>query len=184
MNTIFTAERLFIRPFALSDEKLLYEAARESIEEIYPWLEWCHPDYTIEESRSWIASCIQHWQEKTEFTFAIFEREHQRLLGCCSVNSINRLHRFGNLGYWLRSSATGNGYATEAVLLLRSFIYSETDLQRLEIIVSTENTASTNVAKRSGAFFEGVLRQRLLLHGKFHDASVFSFVGSDLEAGE
>jgi RimJ/RimL family protein N-acetyltransferase len=47
-------------------------------------------------------------------------------------------------------------------------------LQRLEIVMSVENHASRRVAERVGADHEGILRCRLLLHGRSHDAHSFS----------
>ena len=38
-----------------------------------------------------------------------------RFLGGCGINHISRVHRFGNLGYWVRTSATGRGIAVSAV---------------------------------------------------------------------
>lgn len=32
-------------------ESDLYEAVRESISEVAPWLRWCHQAYALEESR-------------------------------------------------------------------------------------------------------------------------------------
>ena len=35
--------KIAIRPYQPGDAPLLYEAARESIADISPWLPWCHP---------------------------------------------------------------------------------------------------------------------------------------------
>jgi ribosomal-protein-serine acetyltransferase len=39
---------------------------------------------------------------------------------------------------------------------------------------------SQRVAEKSGALREGVLRNRLLLHGKIHDAAMYSLTPEDL----
>ena len=63
-------------------------------------------------------------------------------------------------------------YATEAVRQLLHWAAANTDFQRLEVLVSVENAPSLRVAEKSGAIREGVLRSRILLHGRFHDAVV------------
>jgi len=45
-----------LRPYRLSDIDSVYEAVCESIPELSVWMSWCHPDYSIEETRTWIES--------------------------------------------------------------------------------------------------------------------------------
>jgi ribosomal-protein-serine acetyltransferase len=44
------------------------------------------------------------------------------------------------------------------------------------VIVSTRNVASLRVAEKAGAVREGVLKNRLLLAGEWHDAVMHAFV--------
>lgn len=60
--------------------------------------------------------------------------------------------------------------------LTRDWASENTELERLEILVSTPNAASVRVAEKAGAVREGVLRARLHVNGHAHDAFVFSFV--------
>lgn len=45
-----------IRRYAAADAAALHEAARESVAEIFPWMPWCHPGYSIEEAKVRAAS--------------------------------------------------------------------------------------------------------------------------------
>ena len=170
-----------IRPFLPGDDGALYEAARESIDDVGPWLEWCHPAYTIEESRAWIDHCTAARVAGDEFNFAIVNDEGM-MLGGCGLNRLHRAHRVANLGYWVRSSATGHGVATTAVCQLVEFAFSQTNMNRLEIVASTRNAGSQRVAERAGACREVIARERLVVHAEAHDAVQFSFVRSDFRA--
>jgi len=170
-----------IRPFVSGDAGALYEAARESIDDVWPWLEWCHPDYTIEESLAWIDFCTEARVAGDEFNFVIVNDEGT-VLGGCGLNRLQRAHRVANLGYWVRSSATGHGVATTAVRQLVEFAFTQTDMNRLEIVVSTRNVGSQRVAECAGACREVIARQRLVVHAEAHDAVQFSFVRSDFRA--
>ena len=86
------------------------------------------------------------------------------------------LHRFANLGYWVRSSAAGRGVAPAAVRLLADWAFRETDLLRLEIVAAVGNRRSQRVAEKAGAIREGVLRDRLLLHGQPHDVVIYAIL--------
>jgi len=54
-------------------------------------------------------------------------------------------------------------------------------IQRREIIMSVQNSASKAVAEASGAQYEGRARNRLLLHGKCLDAFIYSIIPDDLK---
>jgi ribosomal-protein-serine acetyltransferase len=162
-----------IRPYEATDAEALWLAARESVAEVFAWLPWCHPEYSMAEAVEWVTSQARNAAEGREFAFAIIGPDG-RYLGGCGVNQINAVHRFGNLGYWVRTSATGRGVASEAARQMAEFAFRNTDLMRLEIVCAVENRRSQRVAERVGAVREGVLRNRLQLNGKAVDAVMYS----------
>ena len=164
-----------IRPYRADDAQGLFEAARESIGDVFPWLEWCHPDYSMAEATEWASSQAARATGSAEFVFAVVG-SNDEFLGGCGVNQINPIHRFANLGYWVRSSATGRGVARAAVRETAQLVFRKTDLVRLEIVCAVENRRSQRVAEAVGAVREGILRSRLLLHGKAVDAVMYSLV--------
>jgi ribosomal-protein-serine acetyltransferase len=164
-----------LRAYEPDDAGALREAVRESVAEVFPWLAWCHAQYSMAEAVEWIRSRRQLAAEGREYTFAIVG-DSGRFLGGCGINQINRIHKFGNLGYWVRSSATGRGVASEAVRQLADFAFQSTDLVRLEIVCAVGNERSQRVAVRAGAVREGLLRRRLVLHGQPVDAVMYSLV--------
>ena len=162
-----------IRPYELDDAPALYEAAKESCSDVYRWLPWCHPEYRIEDSEEWIADQVRKQQEGTEFEFAILDGDGN-YLGGCGLNDIDVKDRTANLGYWVRSSAMGHGVAARAVELLSKWGFENTDLVRLEIKCAVENVRSQRVAEKAGAAREGIRKACVEIHGKKHDAVVFS----------
>ena len=81
-----------------------------------------------------------------------------------------------NLAYWVRTSRVGEGIATEAVILVARYGFEKLGFQRIEIIVSKDNAPSLRVAEKLGAVREGLLRNRLLLHGTPCDAYMHSLI--------
>lgn len=166
---------LIIRPYELDDAPDLFEAVRESMAELRPWMPWCHPGYLVTESQAWLGAQVAAFEAGTTFEFAIISGDG-RYLGGCGLNQINKTNQWANLGYWVRASATRRGVATAAACLLRDWGFANLDLIRLEILVAAGNVGSQRVAEKAGATREGLLRRRLLLYGVSHDAAVFSFV--------
>src|SRR5712671_6270516 len=180
MNLELTEGPLLIRPYREADAIALYEAVRESVSEVSLWLPWCHQDYSIEESREFIGSRELASQGDEWYSFGIFEKRDGAFLGGVGINFINRVHQMANLGYWVRTSATGRGIATIATRLAARFGFEELGLQRIEIVAAVGNVPSQRVAEKAGATREGVLRKRLLIRGESLDAVLFSLVPEDL----
>jgi RimJ/RimL family protein N-acetyltransferase len=167
-----------IRPFREEDVAGLFESVRESIDDLSPWMPWCHSEYAISEAREWIGKQIAAFEARDEFHFAIITGEGQ-LAGVCGLNGINRENRLANLGYWVRSSQSRRGIATRAARLLADWAFQNTELNRLEILVAIRNHSSLRVAAKAGAVWECVLPGRLQHRGEMHDAVLFSIVRPD-----
>ena len=180
MNVELIEGPLLIRTYREGDAGALYEAARESIAEVSPWLPWCHENYSIEESREFITSRELASQGGEWYSFGIFEQGGDRFLGGVGINFINRVHRMANLGYWVRTSAAGRGIATKATRRVARFAFEQLGLQRIEIVAAVGNLPSQRVAEKAGAVREGVLRNRLLIRSESQDAVMFSLVREDL----
>ncbi|HET7747132.1 MAG TPA: GNAT family protein [Vicinamibacteria bacterium] len=172
-----------LRAHEAADAEALYAAVRESAAELSTWMPWCHPDYALSEAREWTSSRQALAEQGLEYSFAIVDTAGT-FLGGCGINQINRVHRFGNLGYWVRTTATGRGVATSAVVSLADWAFGNTDLVRLEIVCAVENERSQRVAARAGATREGVLRERLSIHGRSHDAVMYGITRGVWRVGE
>ncbi len=180
MESEFTDGLITIRPYTPEDVGSLTAAAIESVSDVYPWLEWCHPGYCRQEAESWIAHCMEGWREGREFQFAIFESAGGRFLGGVGIDALRTKDKIVNLGYWVRSTSTRRGTATGAARLAARFALDELRFYRVEILASVRNIASQRVAERTGGTREGILRNRLLLHGVPHDAVIYSLIPGDL----
>jgi RimJ/RimL family protein N-acetyltransferase len=181
MRTEVSNDEVRIRRYRTEDIARLFEAAHESVNELFPWMPWCHPNYSIEESSAYISSREAVWNQKTEFDYAILDVKTDRFLGGVGLNQFNRDHNFGNLGYWVRSSSAGHGVATAAAHLAARLGFEDLGLQRIEIVAAVGNLASQRVAEKLNARREGVLQNRLLVHGRAQDAVMYALVPADLK---
>ena len=175
-----TDGEILVRPLVLDDAEALFQAARESIPEVSRWLPWLHENYSIDETRAFLSLRTNPNPAEEAYSFGIFDQASERFLGGIGLNFINRVHQMANLGYWVRTSATGKGVAAKATRLVAGFGFFELGLERIEIIAAVDNLASQRVAEKAGAVRECVARQRLLINGKRHDAVVFSLLPEDL----
>lgn len=173
-------ERIVLRAFRLEDADEVYEAVCESKSQLARWLPWCHADYGKNDTLEFLNHRGEAFRRDGEHAFAIVERTTGRFVGATGINQIDRANRRANLGYWLRTSATGLGYATQGALLVARWAFSQLGLERIEIVAVTDNVTSQRVAVRAGAKHEGLARRRLRVGDEQCDAVVFSLVPSDL----
>jgi RimJ/RimL family protein N-acetyltransferase len=71
---------------------------RESISEISPWMPWCHTGYSLNDSKTWTASCDETWAKGKEYNFVIISNNDGQPLGVCGLNHIDNENRIANVG--------------------------------------------------------------------------------------
>ena len=179
-NPILTDDRISLRRYCEEDAEPIYKAVCESMGEVSPWMPWCHPEYSLNDSIAWSATRDEAWQKGEEYDFVILDNNEGQPHGVCGLNHIDNDNRIANLGYWVRTARTKQGVATAAVLLLARFGFEALKLNRLEIVVATDNKASQRVAQKAGAKQEGILRKRLIVRNNVYDACMYSLIPGDM----
>lgn len=172
-------ETLCIRPFRMSDAPGFVQAVFESLPNLSTWMPWCHDDYAIDDAEAWFAACADNLQAEISYDFGIFSLDGQVLYGGISINPVNREHNFANVGYWVRLAQQRRGVATRAVRRIAEYGFNELGLTRLEILAEPDNRASCRVAEKSGAQFEGIARNRLMINDALRNAAVYALIPSD-----
>ena len=71
--------------------------------------------------------------------------------------------------------------ATAAAVEVARFGLAKLGLCRIEIVAAVGNTASRRVAEKTGAMFEGILRNRIKMGDRNLDAAMYSLIPGDLE---
>jgi len=175
-----TDGKVTLRPYRMSDSPESFKAIKESAAEIEVWLPFVHKDYSLKENRDWVKKRPSDWKKGTAYEFAIFDAKDGTMVGGCGLNGIDRMNRRANLGYWVRTNCTRRGVATAATVLLAKWGFETLKLTRIEILVAAGNERSLRVAEKAGARREGVLRNRIVIRDKAHDAVMHSLVPGDI----
>ena len=150
--------RVRIRPFVASDAEAHFAAIEESRERIQHWLPWVPHYESVDDSRDTIARMQARWLLHEDLDAGLFSRETGALLGGVGFHPRNWEAGYFEIGYWMRTSAEGHGYVTEAVRLLAEFAFAQLGAHRLEIRCDARNTRSAAVAERAGFIREARLR--------------------------
>jgi ribosomal-protein-serine acetyltransferase len=170
-------ERIVVRPYRESDAQDLFEAVAESRDHIRPWLPFADAHQTIEESRDWIIQMMAHWLLREDLILSVWEAATNRYLGGTGLHAHNWDTGYFEIGYWIRASAEGHGYITEAVRLLANYAFDTLKANRLEIRCDVLNVRSAAIPQRLGFVQEGCLRNDATApDGRIRSTLVFSLI--------
>jgi RimJ/RimL family protein N-acetyltransferase len=133
--------------------------------------------HSSNDARVSIARMQASWLLHEDLPVGVFELRNGRLLGGSGLHRINWNIRTFEIGYWLRRSAHGYGYMTEAVQLLTRMAFDTLAANRVEIRMDTRNTRSEQVPKRLGFVLEGTLRNNIPdMAGQPRDTHIYALI--------
>lgn len=169
-------ERLILRPFHDDDAGELCEL--QSSAEVLRY--WDSPPWTDRASAErFLARSRQAAEEGTGARLVIEGSSDQQFLGWATFHSWNPDFRSAGLGYCLKETAWGKGYATEASRAVLQWAYGALDLNRVQSEVDTRNTASARVLEKLGFIHEGTLREECIVNGDVSDTWIYGLLKRD-----
>lgn len=174
MNEKLVNQDIRLERFKVTDSMALYQAIKNSYNEISTWLNWLTPAYNQSSAEGFVHLQIKNWINDLEYAFTI-KNHSGDLLGVISLHLFDKQNDVASIGYWMNSEFTGKGYCTQALKLLVTNTLNQLNLIRIEIIVASENIASQKVAEKAGAQFESMQKNRLRIKGLPVDAKMYVF---------
>ncbi|MCA0755152.1 GNAT family N-acetyltransferase [Paenibacillus sp. N4] len=175
MPESFESSRLLIRAPRWNDGAIVHEAVKESIRELRPWMPWAKRLPTPEEAEISIRRSRLQFLDRSDLRLLLLMKDTGELVGSSGLHRIDWQARKFEIGYWVRTSYSGQGYITEAVDAITAFAARELQAGRIEIRCDSRNVRSAKVAERLGFSLEGVLRNdRCDVDGILRDTIVFS----------
>ncbi|HEX9412522.1 MAG TPA: GNAT family N-acetyltransferase [Ktedonobacterales bacterium] len=173
-------ERVLLRPYRADDAPALWQAIDASRDHIRPWLPFADRHRTVDETRDWISHRMAAWLLREDLGLSIWERGTEHFLGGIGLHPRNWDIGYFELGYWLRQSAEGHGYLSEAVRLLTDYAFDALHANRIEIGCDTRNQRSAAVAERLGFVREAHLRNHASsMDGTLRSTYIFALTPSD-----
>lgn len=151
-------ERLLLHCAGADDAPDVHAAIIASWAELSRWMYWAQGGQpTVQELSARLASREAGFADRSDLTYSIFQKHAGTFVGVCSLFRFDWTVPRGELGYWLATDQTGNGYATETLKALTAFAWT-LGLVRVEIRCDAMNQRSRAVAERAGFPLEGILK--------------------------
>jgi ribosomal-protein-serine acetyltransferase len=121
---------------------------------------WASPTPKVQDTEIWCRQAEAKFLRREQLHFSIYNKDNPaaHCLGNCGLHHIDWNVPLAEVGYWIRTSATGKGYAREAVAALSALAFETMKVARLQLRCDMRNRASATVAEHCGFLLEGVMR--------------------------
>jgi len=128
--------------------------------------------YTTNDARRWLDSIIG-LKPETNFAIAVAGQAAGGI-GFTMQHDVGR--RSAEIGYWLGEAFWGRGIATEALITVTDYAFSNYDVCRLYAHVFDWNGASARVLEKAGYVFEGRMKKSVTKDGQTIDQLMYAMI--------
>jgi len=178
---VIHGSRVCLRAPHLRDWPAWAKVRGESRDFLVPWEPtWPHDALTRAAFRRRLRRYEQDARDDTGYAFYVFDKQADIVLGGVTLSQVKRgVTQSCSLGYWIGQSYARQGYMTDALAALISFVFDEIGLHRIEAACVPTNEASKSLLKKIGFTQEGYARQYLCINGAWQDHLLFAKLASD-----
>lgn len=174
-------ERLLLRCWSPEDAAGLKEAVDSSVEHLRPWMPWIQAEpQTLADKVKLVRGFRARFDLNEDYTYGVFDREGEGVIGGTGLHTRIGVGAY-EIGYWIRASHIGLGYATELSAALTRVAFEVCEVDRVEIHCEPSNERSCAIPRKLGYREEARLARRLLAPdgGEPRDALVFTLFRSE-----
>jgi ribosomal-protein-serine acetyltransferase len=171
--------RLIVRCPRSGEGKVVNEAVLESWEDLGPWMPWARGKKpTIDESEENVRIGLTRWITREDLWMFIYDKKSGQYIGGTGLHRINWDIPAVEIGYWIRTSRSGEGIITESTNALTRFAFEFLKCKRVEIKCSSRNLKSVAVMERLGFEREALLRMQDSHPTEIGDSLIYSRLDS------
>lgn len=165
-----TGTRIQLSPFEHSDRDLFIELSMspQMMQHVYNPL-------TYDEAKTAFEVKSLPWTQTSDswFSLGITELSTGEKIGSIGIKIVNHEAKIGEVGFMIKPSAQGKGFASEALSLLKDYAFSELVLNKLTAACAVNNLGSYKLLEKLGFEREGCLRQNTRINNTLVDDYVY-----------
>ncbi len=157
--------RLRLRPVMSGDGAATAEAIAETWDQLNQWMIWAEKKILPEESEIHARRKYAQFILREDIPLIGEERLTGRPVIWTGLHRIDWVGRKFVIGYWVRASAQGRGYATESTTALIRYAFGALKAHRVEIGHAAANEKSRRVIEKAGFRQEALFERAARLPG-------------------
>ncbi|NMB81109.1 MAG: GNAT family N-acetyltransferase [Ignavibacteria bacterium] len=173
---ILESERLILRGFNENDIIDIFEYA--SIDKVTEFLPW-NTHKSLDDTKAFLKMTKENFEKHDNIDFAIVLKTENKVVGGISIRKWNNPNKCADIGYVLSPVYWGRGLITEAIKHIIKFGFEELNTNRIEAHCDENNIGSYRAMEKAGMKYEGTLREKTFMKGKFINAKFYSILKSE-----
>jgi ribosomal-protein-alanine N-acetyltransferase len=170
----YNNERLLIREFQSSDREALMEFSHDPSQSRYRMFS-LRTEKEIDDFLEFAQTTARE-QNRTEWHLALEEIGKPGCIGGIALMVEKDSSSSAEIGYWLKQSVWGQGYATEGVRFLLRLGFKTLGLHRIWGKCHVDNAASAHVMEKLGMSLEGRIREHVWLRDHYRSSLLYSIL--------
>ncbi len=176
---LLKSDGIYLRFLRRTDARGCYEAICESRAELEPFTFISQMTQSLEDERRFIENNKQSRKLGRSYLFGIFDSRTKSYLGGVGYLSTSRISRVWEIGYWIRTSRAGCGYATRAIALSLPFVFEKIQAHKVCLRHTVDNDVSRHLADKFRFVYEGTQRQEMPRSGGWVDLRCYSMLETE-----
>ena len=171
-------ERLTLRRLDFSDAEMMFQNWAND-DEVTRYLRFqSHKD--VDESRAIIQQWVESYKEENMYLWGICLKDGE-MIGTVGIMVTAEFDFKAETGYCIGRNWWGNGYVSEALKAVIDYMFTNTDIERIEAYHAVENPASGKVMANAGMSFEGFARHKFKNSYGFYDSDMYGIIRESWE---
>lgn len=175
--------RVLLRAWRPQDAPLLREAIAGSLAELQQWMPWAAAEPSpLPATQALLAKFRDDFVAARDWHYGVFTSDQARVLGGAGLHP-RRGPGVLEIGYWIRTDATGQGLASEVARALTRVAFERHRVRHVEIRCDPRNERSAAVPQRLGFRHVATLfKDALTPQGAPRDTMVWVLDRADFQA--
>lgn len=133
---------------------------------------------TLEDTKEQMKFFADLEKNGTGTWWAICSLDNQIFYGAGGLNSLSKVHKKAEIGFWLLPDSWGKGIMKEAMPLICAYGFDRLDLHRIEGLVETDNLNCKKAMAKLDFRHEGTMVDCEIKNGKFISLDIYAKLGS------
>lgn len=174
---VLESERLLLRPITIEDAEDIYEYATDK--DVAEFVIWdVHKNK--QETLDFINVALNQFSQKQSITWGLELKSEKKIIGTIAFVNVYLNHECAEVGYALSKKYWNRGFVTEAIKAVIKYGFDELSLNRIEAHCEEANIGSWKVMEKAGMKYEGVLREKVFMKGRFRSMKMYSILKKEL----
>ena len=167
---IIKTERLLLRQFIASDLENVYKGLSDP--EIIKYYGVSYK--TLEDTKAQMQFFVDLEKEGTGIWWAVCSLDNKTFYGAGGLNSLNKVHKKAEIGFWLLTEFWGQDIMTEVMPIICNYGFDNLELHRIEGLVETDNLTCKKAMKKLDFKLEGTMKDCEVKNGKFISLDIYA----------